>query len=286
MKTVLLATEAMRTRFELVLEGEREDQLLAAGEAALAEIESVEKQLSAYDPESDLWAINAEGARRPVRVRPTTLAFLREAKELTQRTEGAFDPTIGALITLWRGEQEPTEESVAQALSQTGWGNILLDEDNNSVALALPGVRLDPGAIGKGWALDRARDILEEAGVTRALLHGGTSSVVALGEGWRVAVVDGPVVTLSNQSLGVSAPSGRWAVFGERRYGHVLSPKTGWPVETTAWAAVIAPTATVADALSTALLVRGAGEWEEGNGEGCHTLLPGDVIINNTGEMK
>ncbi|MCX6368974.1 MAG: FAD:protein FMN transferase [Armatimonadetes bacterium] len=281
MKTVLLATEAMHTRFELVLEGEREDQLLAAGEAALAEIDEVERQLSAYDSGSDLWAINAEAAQRPVRVRPTTLAFLREAKELTQRTDGAFDPTIGALIALWRGDEEPNEESVAHALSQTGWENIVLDDDNNSVARVLWGVRLDPGAIGKGWALDRARDILEEAGVTRALLHGGTSSVVALGEGWKVALAEGPTLTLSNQCLGVSAPSGRWTVFGQRRYGHVLNPKTGWPVEATAWAAVIAPTATVADALSTALLVRGEGNWE-----GCHTLLPGDVILNNTGEMR
>ena len=281
MKQVLLSVEAMRCRFELVLEGEREEQLLAAGEAALAEIEAVEQQLSAYDPESDLWAINAEGARQPVRVRPTTLAFLEEAKALTERTKGAFDPTIGALIALWRGDQEPTQERIALALSQTGWENVVLDHDNHTVALAVPGLRLDPGAMGKGWALDRARETLEEAGVTRALLHGGTSSVVALGEGWRVGIADGPVITLSNQALGVSAPSGRWAVFGERRYGHVLDPTTGWPAEAGAWAAVIAPTATQADALSTALLVRGEGTWE-----GCHTFLPTDVKENNTGEMK
>lgn len=272
MKTVRLATEAMRCRFELLLEGEREEQLLAAGEAALAEIEAVEQQLSAYDSGSDLWAINEEAARRPVRVLPTTLAFLHTARALTTKTDGAFDPTIGALVALWRGEHEPTEEQVASALGCTGWEKIILEDEAGTVMLAQPGVRLDPGAIGKGWALDRARDVLEEAGVTRALLHGGTSSVVALGAGWKVAVAEGPILTLSNQCLGVSAPSGRWAVFGEKRYGHVLSPRTGWPVAAHAWAAVVAPTATEADALSTALLVRGEGHWD-----GCHSYLPEGV---------
>ena len=272
MKTVMLATEAMNCRFELVLEGDSAERLTAAGEAALAEIESVERQLSAYDPESELFAVNAEAAQRPVRVLPTTLAFLEEAKALSLKTAGAFDPTIGSLIALWRGATEPSEAGVAQALLQTGWENVLLSHETGSVALTRPGLRLDPGAIGKGWALDRARDILEEAGVTRALLHGGTSSVVALGEGWKVKLAEGPTLTLSNQCLGVSAPSGRWAVFGERRYGHVLDPRTGWPVETIAWAAVVAPTATEADALSTALLVRGEGTWES-----CHTYLPTDV---------
>lgn len=277
----MLATEAMRCRFELVLEGEREESLRAAGEAALAEIEAVERQLSAYDSGSDLWAINAQGAQEPVRVRPTTLAFLQEARALTESAGGAFDPTVGALVALWRGEEEPTVEQIESARAKTGWASVLLDAQEQTVMLREHGVRLDPGAIGKGWALDRAREILEEAGVTRALLHGGTSSVLALGEGWKVTVATGPTLTLSNQCLGVSAPSGRWAIFGTRRYGHVLDPRTGLPVETHAWAAVVAPTATQADALSTALLVRGGGTWE-----GCHTYLPTDVTESNTGEMR
>lgn len=272
MKTVLLATAAMRSRFELVLEGESEEHLVAAGEAALAEIESVEAQLSAYDTQSDLWAVNASPVGSPVRVLPTTLAFLETARTLSERTDGAFDPTIGALIALWRGEREPTPDDVLWAQAQSGWHRVEWDHETQAVTRLAEGIRLDPGAIGKGWALDRAGEVLREAGVTRALLHGGTSSVLALGEGWRVAIADGPELTLSDQCLGVSAPSGRWAVFGERRYGHVLSPRTGWPVAAHAWAAVVAPTATEADALSTALLVEGQGAWA-----GCHSLLPGDV---------
>ena len=245
-------------RFEVALCGLSEPRLIAAGEEALEEITRIEEQLSAYDSASDLWAINHDGATEPVRVRPTTMAFLRRARALTEATRGAFDPTVGALVALWRGEQEPTAEQIAQARALVGWDKVWLDEENNEVALAVPGVRLDPGAIGKGWALDQAAELLREAGIPRALIHGGTSSVLTLGEEpWRVGLEDGRVLELKNQALGFSAPSGRWAVFGERRYGHVLDPRTGWPVEAMPWAAVVTASATDADALSTALLVSG-----------------------------
>lgn len=265
MTTVQLAVEAMRVRFELVLLGESEPDLIAAGEAALEEIVQVEAQLSAYDPASDLWAINYEGADGPVLVRPTTIAFLQEARALTEATGGLFDPTVGALVALWRGESEPTEAEVEAAQALVGWDKVVIDDDDNTVALLVPGVRLDPGAIGKGWALDRAGDLLQEAGVARAFLHGGTSSVLTLGappdtNGWRVKLEDGTVLSLCDQALGVSAPSGRWAVFGEKRYGHVLDPRTGWPVVANPWAAVVCASATEADALSTALLVGGSAE--------------------------
>lgn len=261
MTMVRLAREAMRVSFEVALEGRSEPELIAAGEEALDEIVRIEEQLSAYDPVSDLWAINHEEAMVPVRVRPSTMAFLLEARALSARTGNAFDPTVGPLVALWRGEQEPTDEQVEQARALVGWDKVWLDEESCQVALALPGMRLDPGAIGKGWALDRAGELLQESGVGRVLIHGGTSSVLALGEQpWRVGLEDGTVLDLTNQALGFSAPSGRWAVFGEKRYGHVLDPSTGWPIEAQPWAAVVAESATEADALSTALLVTGPAE--------------------------
>lgn len=274
MTMVRLAREAMRVRFEVALEGRSEPELIAAGEEALEEIVRIEEQLSAYDPASDLWAINHAEATVPVRVRPTTLAFLREARALTEATGGAFDPTVGPVVALWRGEHEPTAEQVEQAHTLVGWDKVWLDAEACCVALALPGMRLDPGAIGKGWALDRAGELLRESGVARVLIHGGTSSVLALGEEpWRIGLENGTVLELSDQALGFSAPSGRWAVFGERRYGHVLDPRTGWPVEAQPWAAVVATTATEADALSTALLVLGELGAPIVTGRGYRALL-------------
>jgi thiamine biosynthesis lipoprotein len=152
-----------------------------------------------------------------------------------------------------------------------GHRRVRLDAETQTVRFTAAGVRLDPGAIGKGHALDRALAVLREAGVRRALLHGGTSSVYGLGapsrgRAWQVAVQD-PMnpdgrlarVALRDRALGVSSIFGRLFVRGRERVGHVLDPRSGRPVDHTVLAAVIADSATDADALSTALLVLGRG---------------------------
>jgi thiamine biosynthesis lipoprotein len=169
-----------------------------------------------------------------------------------------------------------------------------LDARASTVAFACPGVQLDLGAIGKGYAVERAADILRESGATSALIHGGTSSIHALGrppeaESWQVAIelhsdsasgqlaTPAPprlrgqprgqsrpapprapvVVSLKDESLSVSAVWGRYLDAGVRRYGHVLDPRSGVPVEGAVLGAVLLPSATETDALSTALLVLG-----------------------------
>src|SRR6185369_11639364 len=154
----------------------------------------------------------------------------------------------------------------AAARRQVGHRRVRLDDDAQTVRFTAKGVRLDPGAIGKGWAIDRAVARLREAGIARALLHGGTSSVYGLGappraRAWTVAVQD-PLrpegrlarVALRDRALGVSCIYGRTFLRGERRQGHVIDPRDGRPVDHTLLAAVICDSATDADALSTALL--------------------------------
>jgi len=276
---IRLAVEAMRTRFEIVLSGAEDDPIAvrAAGEAALSEIAAVESWLSAYRPDSALFAVNARGASGPVHVEARVLAFLRRARELSAATNGAFDPTVGPLLDLWglTGDADgclPTEAEIAEALTLVGMGRqVHFDEEVSTVSLAAPGVRLDPGGIGKGFALERAADLLREMGLHRALLHGGTSTVAALGspldspQGWLIAVQDPlrpdthlATVYLRDAALSVSAVHGKSFWARGRRFGHVLDPRTGWPVEKTLLAAAIAPSATDTDALSTALLVLGA----------------------------
>jgi FAD:protein FMN transferase len=223
MTEVLLARNAMRVRFELVLIGESEAHLRAAGEEALDEISQVEHLLSPFEPSSDLFRVNALGFSQPVIISNLTELFLARAQKLTEKTLGAFDLT-----------------------ATSGGGGFALKD--NSVTLPSPTTRLDPGGLAKGWALERASEILREAGITRALLHGGTSSVVGLGlEPWQIAVED-QVLTLQNDALSVS---------GTRERRHIFDPRTGQPVETEKIAVVVADSATDAEALSTALLVLG-----------------------------
>ena len=273
--TIRLALEAMATRFELVLRGEDAVRLRAAGEEALAEIRRLEAQLSFYRPESEISRINARAAAGPVRVEPRLFRLLERAARLHALTEGAFDPTVGPLMCAWGftggGGRVPDADALAEARRRTGMQHVRLDSAARTVAFERPGMSLDLGGIGKGYALDEAAAILKEAGVAHALLHGGTSTAYAFGRpretgAWKVAVpAPGDaagddllaVAPLRDEALSVSAVWGKTFEAGGQAFGHVLDPRAGRPVGGALLAAVATASATDADALSTALLVLG-----------------------------
>jgi len=240
-----LGLAAMATRFELVLDGER-----AAGEEALEEIAEVERRLSRFRRDAlparlERAAAGHEGGARGVVVSRDEMALLDLCRRACARTGGAFDPALGsAPVSGWR-----------------------LDRRARRVVAPAAAARLDLGGVGKGHALDLAARALRAAGVARALLHGGTSSVAALGAppgatAWRVALrhpADGTrtlaTVELRDLSLSVSATHGRTRGPVGAGRGHVVDPCSGLPVETARLAAVVARHGRVAEAWSTALLV-------------------------------
>src|SRR5579875_2768127 len=265
MPEVRLACYAMATRFELIL----------VGEDALREIVRIEGLLSIYRPTSELARINRMAAERAVYVVPEVFALLKAAKRLSLLTDGAFDMTVGPLVRLWRacGEtnREPSAAELEAARAVVGMQLVELNEEASTVRFLRPGVSLDPGAIGKGYAVDVAMRCLRENGIISALLHGGSSTVYALGtpegeRGWRVALRDPngseqevvAVAEVRDAALSVSAPHGRWFEVNGRRYGHVIEPSTGWPIERVQLAATVTECAMEGDALSTALLVLGS----------------------------
>ncbi len=276
---VRVACLAMRTRFEIALWGERPDSLRAVAEEALEEIRGLHVQLSAYDTGSDVYELNACAAERPVRVEPRLFALLKRAAELSERTGGAFDITVGPLLEAWGfaggSGREADPDALAAACERVGQALVLLDERDCTVRYAREGVRIDLGAIGKGYALERAADIVREIEPAGALLHGGTSSVLAMGadpdgEPWRVAIAH-PAdpecavcgVSLCDESLSVSAAHGKAFERDGRVLGHVLDPRAGAPAEGAELAAVVCPSPAEGDALSTALMVRGSA-WLPG----------------------
>jgi thiamine biosynthesis lipoprotein len=283
---VRIARHAMATCFEWVLWGQAPERLRAAGEEALDEVDALESALSRYRGSSDIARVNAGAAVGPVRVSPCTFRLLERARVLSEVTEGAFDITVGALLRAWGfvggNGSRPSPQVVRQARDVSGWNRIRLDASEFSVTFDCPGVELDLGALGKGYALDRALELLTEAGVAHVLLHGGTSSILTRGlapdgRAWRVGLPGPrdslpeatglitppgkPSVThsleLHDESLSVSAVWGTSFTEGGEELGHVLDPRTGEPVRRARCAAVVGPEAAVSDALSTALLVLG-----------------------------
>jgi thiamine biosynthesis lipoprotein len=279
MTTVRLALNAMATRFELVLHGDNATRLRAAGEAALKEIERLEADLSLYRPTSEIARVNASAAREAVRVSPAVFRLLQHARQLQRESGGAFDITVAPLVRCWgfmHGTgRVPGPVEIEAARSRCGMAHVILDEANYSVRFDQEGVMIDLGALGKGHAIDCAAETLREAGVTSALLHGGTSTVYGIGapphaDGWKIAIAPAPdqpprqaEVVLRDNALSVSAVWGKSFEAGGRKYGHVIDPRTGWPVNNAVQAAVVLPSATETDALSTALLVMGL-EGHEG----------------------
>ncbi len=279
--SVRVARLAMATRFEVVLHGTRRELLRAAAEEALDEVVRVEEWLSPYREGADLARLNREACLRPVRVDLRLFRFLERARALSEATAGAFDPTLGPLVRAWGFTggipTEPDLSAVEAARGCVGWDGVEMDAVAGTIRFLKPDMEIHPGAMGKGHALDRALECLREAGVESGLIHGGTSSVIALGQppdsaGWVVELPRSPEgwadvwgaggpprVTLRNASLSVSARWGRSEGTGSgSARAHVLDPRTGNPVTEVGVAAVELPLAEESDAWSTALLVGGA----------------------------
>jgi len=276
MRVITLSCDAMATRFELVLCGEDEARLRAAGEEALEEINRLDAQLSLYLPDSELSRVNARAAYGPVLVGLRLFRLLQTAARIYKLTDGAFDVTIAPLVRCWgfmNGEgRKPSDEELQAALDLVGMRRVTLDKENYTVRFKRVGTMIDLGAIGKGCAVQRAADLLRELGVTSALVHGGTSSAYAIGsppdgEDWLVSIRDPAkpeeilgVAHLRDSSLSVSAVHGKSFSEGRVEFGHVIDPRTGQPTQKAVLAAIVGPDAAEGDALSTALLVLGE-EW-------------------------
>lgn len=270
----------MATRFELVIQGDDDaSRLRAAGESALNEITRLEALLSYFDSRSLVSRINQHAGQSPVKVPPAITALLRQMAKMHSVSGGAFDPTVAPLMNVWglmgRPMPHPSAAELVEVRAVVGFPKIDIDDARHTVCLPRTGMSLDLGGIGKGYAIDEAMRTLQDLGVGRALLHGGTSTVYGLGspydaDAWRIAIpspnmaADGQddeavlaVVALRDEALSVSAVWGKQVVIDGTTYGHILDPRTGHPVSSALMSAVCHPSATATDALATALLVLG-----------------------------
>jgi len=251
-----LAVAAMGTRFELALLAGSGD-LRVAGEAALEEIDMWHRRLSRFSPDSLLSHINRTACCSPVSLDRETYALFDDALRVWRDSEGAFDITVAPLMA-----GSGFADSAVSA--RAGWADgraVALDPDNWTIGFAGPHVAIDLGGIAKGHALDCAAAVLRQSGVTSALLHGGTSTIVAIGApegrtGWRVGVAseaDTATRTLCNTAMSVSDA---WSQRSPTEAGgHIIDPRTGGAVAAGRRAVVLGASARIADAWSTALAV-------------------------------
>jgi len=269
-----IARRAMGCEFSVLIPPRGVDAV-AAGESALDEIEELEELLTIFSSTSATSYLNQHAANRPVRVDNRLYQLLKRSAELTRQTDGAFDISAGALVRAWGfvlgPRRVPTEHERLDALSRSGIQYLEFDDNQRIVRYNRPGLEINFGSIGKGYAIDRAiQRIREEFKIECALIQGGTSSMYGLGSpgddrrGWLVAVKDPlqpgkriATVRLRDKALGTSSNTNQYFEHNGRHYGHVLDPRSGLPVDELASVSVLADDAATADALATALFVMG-----------------------------
>ncbi|MFW6162820.1 MAG: FAD:protein FMN transferase [Planctomycetota bacterium] len=265
--------EAMGTAFEVALYGDDPAYLRDAARMALDEVELLDEQFSVFNEGSELSGINAEAARRPVRVEPQLFDLLSLCQRLHRLTDGAFDVTVGPLLALWRDAARegrmPSAAALAEARRRVGMQHVTLRSKTRHVAFDREGVALDLGGIGKGYAVDAIVESLRRVGVRSALVHVGTSSVFALGappgeQAWEVGIAhpldrEKRLLTLTLRDRAASTSGGyeQFVIISGQRYCHIIDPRTGRPVAGMLSCTVLTPRATEGDALSTALFVLG-----------------------------
>jgi thiamine biosynthesis lipoprotein len=261
---------AMACRFEITLAA-ADGAFVPAARAALDEIDELEDELSVFRATSTISEVNRRASCEPVVVPQHVIDLLSECQQLHRDTGGAFDITSTPLSRCWgflrREGRVPGDGAIEAARARVGFDAVELRGKQRTVGFSRRGIELNLGAVGKGYALDRASATLRRSGVRHALLSAGGSSLVALGgrgTGWRIDLVS-PLITegriaalrLRDGALGTSGAGEQFVIADGRRYGHVIDPRTGWPASGVVSATVVAPDAARADALSTAFLVGG-----------------------------
>lgn len=237
------------------------------------EIQHIDDLASFHKP-SALTQINEHAGKGPFKADPELLKLIEEALRIAQQTNGAFDPTIGPVSVLWQfsGDKEPrlpSESEIKEALTKVGWQRVKIDKDAGTILLPEPGMALDLGGITKGYALNRAADMLKKSEVSGALVNIG-GDILAYGEKepgkpWRVGVEDprdksrvAAVTELKDKLIVTSGDYERFFIKDGKRYHHILDPATGYPASTLRSVTVVGPIGTTLQPLGTATFVMGA----------------------------
>jgi thiamine biosynthesis lipoprotein len=264
------ARRAMATTFEVILPFDTPTAHEFA-QAALDEIDRLETQLTVYRDTSEVSRLNAKAAHHPVRVERNLFDLLTLATKIHRDTDGAFDISVGALIKTWgffrREGRVPTPQERADVRERIGMQHVVLDAQRQTIFFRRQGLEINLGSIGKGYALDCAAKL---ANTNHILLHGGHSSVLAMGNetptssGWTLGLTDPEqpqrrrgLVHLRNRGMATSAITHQHFEHEGRKLGHLLDPRSAWPAEGILSATVTAPSAAEADALATAFFILG-----------------------------
>lgn len=272
MVTVHRSVRLMGTTVQVFITTENEDIGRINLEEAIGEMRRVEQLISSWQPDSETSRINRMAGQAPVPVSRELFHLLQRATLISELTSGAFDITVAAMDTLWRFDgsmrQIPDAAAIGRILPLVGYSKLVLDPEKQTAYLPEKGMKIAFGAIGKGYAADRAKALMQSKNVPGGMINAGGDITVwgtkASGEKWHLGIADpmhpGMVlkwVPLIESSVGMVEVNQRYVEANGRKFGQILDPRTGVPASGTQQVIVFARSAEFSDALATALCVLG-----------------------------
>jgi FAD:protein FMN transferase len=248
----------MGSTYSIIVYGSDRARMLGAVELAFDEAKRLDQLLSNYRPASEWSEVNRYAAQRPVKVSSELFNLLAACVEYSRSSDGAFDISVGPLMKVWgfyKGSGHlPHRAEIRGALAKVGYQNLILDPKAQTVKFRQTGVEIDPGGIGKGYAVDRMVAVLKANGVVSGLVSGGGSSIYGIGNppdekrGWRISIRNPrdesktvEEVFLKNESMSTSGSYEKFFRAEGRIYSHIMDPRTGYPAMGMLSASVIAP---------------------------------------------
>jgi thiamine biosynthesis lipoprotein len=268
------AMKLMGNHFELSVVAEDQERAFQWIDDGVQEIQRIEKLLTTFDEASETNLINRSAGIAPVRVSQETFDLIQRSVRISGITQGAFDISYGSVDRrLWNFDQEmqrlPDKATALERVSLINYRNILLDEGRSSVFLKNKGMRLGFGGIGKGYAAERAKTVMQGMGAASGVVN-ASGDLTAWGyqpdnKPWTIGISnpDAPekvigLLKVTDMALATSGNYEKYVLIGGKRYSHTIDPRTGLPVTGVKSVTIICPNAEIADAMATPVMIMGA----------------------------
>ncbi|MGX1929591.1 FAD:protein FMN transferase [Flagellimonas sp. 2504JD4-2] len=270
--TVRRTMKLMGTRFEITVVAPNEDIGYINIDEAASEIERIEKIISSWDENSETSLINRNAGIKPVKVSPELFGLIERAKKISEITDGAFDISYASMDNIWKFDGSmkgmPSEGEIKSSIAKIGHEKILLNAEEQTVYLTKPGMRIGFGAIGKGYAADRAKELMVSKQVKAGIINASgdltTWGTKVTGEKWLVGIANPlskekvfswlPVV---ESSVATSGNYEKYIIINDKKYSHIIDPRTGYPTSGINSVSVFAKNAELCDAMATAVFTMG-----------------------------
>lgn len=262
----------MGSRFDVTVVAANHEEGDAFIDMAVGEISRIEKLISSWDFNSQTSEINRNAGLKAVIVDKELYDLIERSIGISKLTDGAFDITYASMDKIWKFDgsmtEMPSEDTIKASVSKVGYKNIVLDKTNHSVYLKLEGMKIGFGAIGKGYAADKAKALLISKGVPAGIINASGDMNIwgkqPTGEEWKVAITNPldknkafALLPIKNGAVVTSGNYEKYVTFNGIRYTHIIDPRTGYPATGIISATVFAPKAELADALATSVFVMG-----------------------------